>query len=243
MIVHAHRGASAYAPENTIPAFRLAAALGSGAVENDIHLTADGNIVVCHDDDISRTSNGRGFISQMTFSQLRQYDFGSWRGDEFRGTTIPSLEEFLAATSSIRLLNIELKSPLPAPQRLDELLEGLYGQLELAGRIESTLISTFHHDWAARLKQRYPRLRCALLYGERLNAEETLALVRQYRADAVHPNIDHLEQSEVEACLCRGIDVNVWTADTPEQMQKAASFGVTGIITNVPDRAAEFLAR
>ena len=143
MVVYAHRGASAYAPENTIPAFHLAVRLGAPAVENDIHLTADGQIVVCHDDEISRTSNGKGCISQTTYAELRRYDFGS---DDFPRARIPSLAEFLEATQPMKLINIELKSPLPVGLHLVLLLDSLYDALSFCGRIGSTIVVTTGPD-------------------------------------------------------------------------------------------------
>ena len=110
-LIHAHRGASAYAPENTLPSFRKAVELHSDGVENDIHLTLDNQWVVCHDDDIARTSNGQGCISQMTLAQLRQYDVGSKFAPEFAGTPIPTLEEFLQVVSDMNPINIEIKGP------------------------------------------------------------------------------------------------------------------------------------
>ena len=91
-IIHAHRGASAYAPENTLPAFRLALEQKADGIETDIHLTRDGRFVVCHDDEIARTSNGQGKIQDMTVEQLKQYDFGVKFGPAFAGTPIPTLK-------------------------------------------------------------------------------------------------------------------------------------------------------
>ena len=90
--VQAHRGASAYAPENTLPAFRRAIEFGADGIECDIHLTTDGQYVVCHDNEIDRTSNGSGLIPDMTLEQLRQYDFGCKCGSQFAGTVIPTLD-------------------------------------------------------------------------------------------------------------------------------------------------------
>ena len=94
-IIHAHRGASAYAPENTLPAFRLALEQKADGIETDIHLTRDGRFVVCHDDEIARTSNGQGKIQDMTVEQLKAYDFGGKFSPVFAGTPLPTLEELL----------------------------------------------------------------------------------------------------------------------------------------------------
>lgn len=89
IVVHAHRGASAYAPENTLPAFRLAMEMGADGFENDIHLTKDKVFAVCHDGSIERTSNGTGSIHEMTMAQLKQYDFGVKFSEKFAGTAFP----------------------------------------------------------------------------------------------------------------------------------------------------------
>ena len=89
MLICAHRGASGYAPENTMKAFRLAHKLGAHACENDVHLTKDGEIVVIHDHQINRVSNGEGTVENMTLAQLRAFDYGD-------GEKIPTLDECLS---------------------------------------------------------------------------------------------------------------------------------------------------
>ncbi len=106
----AHRGVSGLAPENTLPAFRLAAEHGFSCVETDIRFTADGVPVCLHDSSIDRTSNGTGDLSQMTFDEVRRYDFGAWKSAEFAGTRIPAFEEFIGLCKSLGLHPyIELK--------------------------------------------------------------------------------------------------------------------------------------
>ena len=105
----AHRGASKAAPQNTIPAFKKGIEFGCDGFENDVHLTKDGVIVVCHNYEIDETSNGSGLIADMTFEQLRQYDFGSYFDPSFAGTRIPTLDEFLELCSNVEIINIEIK--------------------------------------------------------------------------------------------------------------------------------------
>ena len=105
-LIQAHRGASGYAPENTLPAFRRAVELNADGIETDIYLTADGHLAVCHDPDISRTSNGSGVITEMTMESLRRFDFGSWYSPEFAGTVIPSLPEVLELVRHMDVINI-----------------------------------------------------------------------------------------------------------------------------------------
>ena len=105
-----HRGYSAIAPENTLPAYRLSKEMGFRFVETDVSFTSDGVPVLLHDASIDRTSDGTGKIAEMTFEQVRQYDFGSWKSEEYAGTRIPTLEEFLDLCKSLDLYPyIELK--------------------------------------------------------------------------------------------------------------------------------------
>lgn len=106
----AHRGYSQDAPENTLPAYKLAKQRGFNYAECDISLTSDGKAVLLHDDSIDRTSNGTGYIGEMTLAQVRTYDFGSWKNAAYTGTQIPTFEEFIALCKNIGIHPyIELK--------------------------------------------------------------------------------------------------------------------------------------
>ncbi len=109
--IFAHRGYSAKYPENTLAAFRATAELPVEGVEFDVHLTADRQVVVIHDEKIDRTSNGTGYVKDLTLEQLRKYDFGSWFSEEFAGERIPTLSEVLDVFKDTdQRINIELKS-------------------------------------------------------------------------------------------------------------------------------------
>ena len=92
----AHRGYSSTAPENTLPAYKLAKQNGFNYVECDVSMTSDGVPMLLHDATINRTSNGSGTLSQMTYAEVREYDFGSWKSSAYAGTVIPTFEEFIA---------------------------------------------------------------------------------------------------------------------------------------------------
>ena len=240
-VIHAHRGASAYAPENTLPSFRKAVELRSDGVENDIHLTLDNQWVVCHDDEIARTSNGRGCISQMTLAQLRQYDFGGKFAPEFARTPIPTLEEFLQVVHDMNPINIEIKGPFREDTDLKEAFALVYALLEKYGCVERALFSSFHHECLKLLKEQYPHLRTGLLYGDQLTPEATLERVRRFHADAIHPYLPSIDEAVVEACHRDGVEINAWTINSPEDIRRAIALGIDGIITDVPDRVREAL--
>lgn len=109
--VAAHRGNSRYFPENTLAAFRSAFALAPDMIETDLHMTQDGRLVLIHDHRVDRTTDGTGLVREMTLSRIRSLDAGSWKGEQFRGERVPTLEEFLALAEGApdMLFNIELK--------------------------------------------------------------------------------------------------------------------------------------
>lgn len=232
-VIQAHRGASGYAPENTLPAFRMAVQMGADGVETDLHMTRDGFFVVCHDENISRTSNGEGKIREMTLKQLKTYDFGGPYSAAYAGTSIPTLEEFLEVVKELDPINIEIKGPFPDGSDMAAVFDRLVDRLNQYGCAERVLFSSFCHDWLRELKKRFPALRTGLLYGEGPRTpEETLRLAREYNADAIHPELHCINREIVETCRENGVDVNVWTVDSPQDIALAASLGVTGIITD-----------
>ncbi|MGN1169175.1 MAG: glycerophosphodiester phosphodiesterase, partial [Acutalibacteraceae bacterium] len=109
-----HRGANRLAPQNTLPAFEAALKIGVDGFETDVHLTADGVPVICHNYKVNETSDGTGKISAMTYDEFKSYDFGGYFSPEFKGTTAPSLDEFLRLClgADLEIINIELKPSL-----------------------------------------------------------------------------------------------------------------------------------
>lgn len=109
--VAAHRGNSKYFPENTMAAYRSGVELGADMLEIDLHMTADGHLVMMHDHRVDRTTNGKGLIREKTLEEIRELDAGSWKGEQFKGEKVPTFEEFLAFVREYPdlLLNVELK--------------------------------------------------------------------------------------------------------------------------------------
>ena len=108
-MVIAHRGASSYAPENTLAAFDLALAMGARHLELDVHLSSDGHVVVIHDDTVDRTTNGSGTVTGHTLAALQELDAGSWFGAAFAGARIPTLDEVLARYQGRVHVHTEIK--------------------------------------------------------------------------------------------------------------------------------------
>ncbi len=234
----AHRGAKACAPQNTIPSFERAVADLADGFETDVHLTKDGIPVICHNYDIDETSDGTGFIEKMTLEELRRFDFGSWYGEEFRGTTIPTLDEFLAVAkkADIRVLNIEIKRP---PSRLKELVEKTLTAVEEYGLTDRLIISSFSVQILRYVKQCAPAVPTGFLYPSNNPSAcypvvWPAAMVRFTKCNAIHPLHKLVSAPLVKWAHKKGMVVNVWTVNEEEDIKRMLLLGVDGIITDNP---------
>src|SRR5690606_29171611 len=140
-LIIAHRGASAFAPENTMAAFRLAKELGADGIELDVMLSADGNLVVIHDQSVERTSNGQGKVNEMSWNELGTLDAGSKFDIRFNGEPIPLLEQVFEELGGHFLINVELKNY--ATSR-DQLTEKVIDLIRKMGLIESVVLFSFN---------------------------------------------------------------------------------------------------
>lgn len=141
--VWAHRGASAYCPENTLPAFAKAIELGADGIELDVQMTKDGELVVCHDEKIDRTSDGKGWIKDFTLAELREFDF-SYGDETFKGAKIPTLREvFELFADTDMTINIELKTGIMFYSGIEEKTIALTEEYGFMNRVISLRLTTF----------------------------------------------------------------------------------------------------
>lgn len=241
-LILGHRGASAYAPDNTRAAFELAIQMGADGVETDIHVTKDGVPVIQHNYEIDRNSNGSGYVEEMTYEELLQFDFGSWKGEEFKGEKILTLDECLAlAEKSMRLINLELKQTMHVDSMIVEKTLELVKKHKMVDRV---LLSSFDHKLMQHAQALCPEILTGALYDEsevkQNNIYEILKDAPQYVADLgfdfANPHVDYLcEEGIVEKFTQKGIGVAVWTVDKPYIAQQCVERGVKCIITNKPD--------
>lgn len=225
VLVCAHRGASGYAPENTMKAFRLAHEMGADAVENDVHLTADGNIVIIHDESVSRTSNGTGITEQMTLAELKALDFGA-------GEKIPTLDECLSfIKESGMLLNIEIKTC--EKDYNPAIIKGVSDAIKRHSVENNIIISSFYHKSLIDFKAVNSSIPTAVLHGKEL--ENPGAYARSIGASFSHPHFECVDGAFMRECAVNGILVNPWTVNNNLDMRRMAFLGVNMIITNYPD--------
>ena len=236
--IFAHRGAAGYAPENTLEAFELAVKMGAHGIELDVHISKDGELVVTHDEQIERVSNGFGYVKDLTLRELKALDFNRTH-PEYLHAKIPTLKEILELIAPTDLgINIELKNSLieypDLERRVVELAAGIIP-------LERILFSSFNHQSMARMKELDSQLYCGLLYEASLIQPWKYA--EKLQMNALHP---HFSQVITPGGFCRdahdaGIQVNTWTVDEEQDILKTLKEGVDILITNYPDRVRKLL--
>ncbi|UQZ36818.1 hypothetical protein C2I18_26785 [Paenibacillus sp. PK3_47] len=238
-IILAHRGASAYAPENTLAAFELGRQMGAGGIELDVQLTRDGKLVVIHDHTIDRTSDGTGRVADMTLEELRRYDYSYSFKDKYgtEGSRIPELHEIMQFAMEHNLfINIETKDYANPYGEVNRLTAELVRASGYAGH---TLISSINHHAMAMLKREYPEIKTAIAFLESFYRLEAYA--ESCQVDVLHPYYLGVDESFMEQAVRNGWEVNPWTVDDEEEMKRLQQLGVTRIMTNRPDAAARSL--
>jgi len=244
----AHRGGAARWPENTLVAFRGGLAAGCPWIETDVHMTRDGHIVCFHDDDLARTTDGRGKIWDLSLAELRRLDAGyNFTSDglsyPFRGQgiTVPTLDEVLALDPAARI-NLEIK------QRRPPMLEALWARIEALGCHDRVLVasedarSVFGFRMLARGAVATSAGRAEILaFWLAARAGLSHRLPINYDALQVPVSFEGLEvvtPQFVAAAHRRGVQVHVWTIDEVEEMRWLIELGVDGIMTDEPRRLA-----
>jgi glycerophosphoryl diester phosphodiesterase len=227
----AHRGGAAEFPENTLAAFRQSLALGIRWFELDVQMTADGALVVIHDETVDRTTNGTGAVAELLFEDLRALDAGSWFGPQFAGEQVPTLREVLdlCVNEGAGVL-VELKSP-----HLYSGIEGsvvsLLAEFWVQGASNLWCIS-FDHDAIRRLRALDPAVPLGYLFipgSESFVAlDDTVEAFCPFYQDALaHPE-------QVATAHDMGKVVFTWTANDAGEMRRLAEVGVDGIMSDKP---------
>lgn len=238
LLFYAHRGASFDYPENTMLAFEKAIEQGADGIELDVQFTKDQQIVVCHDDTIDRTSDGSGYVDEMTYGQLLAYDFGEFKGSDFAGERIPLLSQVLELVKENDiLLNIELKNRENKDTGLEKAVCDLVLSYQLQDKV---LYSSFDHEMLRRLKEYEPTATIGALYAH--TPDNAFEFMKTLKVDAIHPG-KKTEQKLWEKALKAGWQVNVWTVDTAEEAMPLVQAGATGLITNRPEFLREQLSK
>lgn len=227
----AHRGASGRAPENTHAAFAAALALGAQAIELDVQLSVDGELVVIHDETLERTTDGAGPVGDRTAAELAALDAGSWFAPEYRGERIPRLADVIAQVRDRVILNVEIKSA-----RDLGVVEPKLAALVAAERAaEWVVFSSFHAEAVRGMRAYAPWARLGVLCDEDPRTRG-LALAGEVGAELVIPGRRWVDARVVEEAHVRGYDVWVWTVNEPGEIRRLISLGVDAIFSDYPER-------
>lgn len=234
----AHRGASAYCPENTMAAFTKAAEFGATGIETDVQMTRDGHLVLIHDESLKRTtSSKKGLVKDITLSELKELDAGTWFHSKFKGERVPTLEELLIWLSSNSiLLNIELKNGIVPYSGMEE---KVIRCVKYHGMTNRVIISSFNHSSLLRCKEISADVSTGLLYNEEIS---NLWEYTQYmKVSSLHPKKKLVTQRLVDRAHAQGVRVFPWTVNRISEMKKLMRLRTDGLITDYPNRLNNLL--
>ena len=233
--IFAHRGASAHAPENTLSAFKYALHQEADVVEMDVKLTADGKIIVFHDQTLDRITCRPGLVKDFTLAELRQLDVGSHFDVSFRGETIPTLDEVFKNLGEQCYYNIELTNYVSLNDSLPEKVAQLTLEYNLKNRL---LFSSFNPIALIRIRRQLPGVPIALLARPGKHgawARSQLGHIISYQA--LHIAKKDLTKTIIERIHKRGRRIHVFTLNREEDIRYTIGLGVDGIFTNNPAMA------
>jgi glycerophosphoryl diester phosphodiesterase len=252
-LVIAHRGGAGLWPENTLHAFERAAELGVDVIETDVRATADGELVLIHDDTLNRTTDGAGRVPVLTLAELKRLDAAyRWSPDggrsfplRGRGLTVPTLREVFAALPSMRF-NIEPKHSEPS------IAAPLCRLIREHGMESRVMVAAFRDAAMEQFRRECPEVATSASTAE---VAGFLALQRTGLADSYGPRMQALQVPEragslrvlsaefVASAHARNLRVHAWTVNAEDDMRRLISFGVDGVMTDYPDRLLKLLGR
>lgn len=235
--IWAHRGASGYAPENTLEAFRMAIEMGADGVELDVQFTKDRQLVVIHDETIDRVSDGHGRVVDYTLEELRQFTFNKTH-PTYKDCRIPTLEEVLTLMQPTEMtVNIELKTGVNFYDGIEDSVLRLVDRLQMQDQV---IYSSFNHYSVRKVKELCPDAHVGFLYSD--GTLHMAEYAKNNQVEALHPSINNMQYIDlIPDCKEMGIALHVWTVNDKNDMKRMAESGVDAIITNYPDVAYEVI--
>ena len=238
MLVVGHRGARSRAAENTLASFEAALAMGVDAIELDVHLSRDGHLVVIHDQNLARTTNGRGLVHEHSLAELKALDAGSWYGPQFAGERIPSFEEVLVRIGPRVPLQVEIKGAT------EGVTEATLAALRAHGLLDSVMMTSFHLDRLPLVRSLAPAVRIgALVWGRSRTPEKRpmspqacVAATQAACADVMLLWHECIDASMIEAAQAAKLPVGAAGGTATEaDMRRLLALGVVRMTTNFPD--------
>jgi glycerophosphoryl diester phosphodiesterase len=241
----AHRGASRDAPENTIPAFKLAWEQGADAIEGDFHLTKDGHIVCIHDGNTKKVAGENLAVSKSTLSELRKLDVGSRRDKKFKGTVIPTIAEVFSTIPKGKKIFIEIKCGV-------KIIPPLLEEIKKSGlKTEQIVVIAFNPKVIQAIKAKAPQYKASWLSGIRKDKsgkitpslEKVLTTLKQIKADGFSAARGVIDENFIKSVKEKGYEYHVWTVDDAKTAKRIKQCGANSITTNVPGQIRKHLTK
>lgn len=235
-VVIAHRGASAYAPENTHSAFKLAIDMEAEMIELDLSISKDGIPVVVHDESVDRTTGASGEVNTFTLEELKKLETGSWFDNKFNGEPFPTLAEVLAYTKDKIAVNIEIKTEAVSDEIEDGIVEKALKIVKEVGVENQVIFSSFDYRVMEHLEKLVPEMPKAILYEESQSGNLLPSeLVKKYNVDAFNCSYRELNDAWVEDLTSNKIPFFIYTVNDEKLMQSVIRKGAKGIFSDKPD--------
>jgi len=236
--VIAHRGFSGAAPENTLAAVRAAIEIQADMVEIDVTLTADGHIVVIHDETLDRTTDGSGEVFRVTQAELKELDAGSWFDPSFADERIPTLDTVLDEVEGRILLNVEIKSEAVERGIVTKVASAIRRQ----GMTDQVVVSSFSPTALEEMHAEAPDIRTAVLYNAKVHkGQDAVEIVTGLDASVFNIKRQRLTKEMMRRCAENNIPVGIYTVNKPRRMRRLVKKGIDAIFTDHPDRLLEIL--
>lgn len=231
--IWAHRGASEYAPENTLEAFELAIEQNADGIELDVQLSKDGELVVIHDETLARVSGVKGEVRQFTLEELQSLNVNRTK-PEYKKAKIPTLEEVYRLMKPTALvINVELKTGIYWYPHLEEKVMELTRKYQME---EQVIFSSFNHNSIRRMKELDSQVQTGILFSDVM--VDICGYAGRLGVNALHPALYHTKMDGVlEGAKEQGLALHVWTVNREEDMLELMKKGTEAIITNDPQKA------
>ncbi|HEY8892142.1 MAG TPA: glycerophosphodiester phosphodiesterase family protein [Clostridium sp.] len=207
-------------------------------IETDVQLTKDGILVLIHDEMVDRTTNGHGNVLDFTYNELNKLDAGSWKGEEFTGIRIPTVEELIYITIDKNIIiNFEIKNGIVIYEDIEQKLIDLIYKHKMK---EKVILSSFNHYSIVKCHKISKEIKTGILYIEEIY--KPYNYVKTVGANAIHPHFNVMNEEIIKEVKKHKIQINVFTVDNEEQMRFYIDMKVDGIITNYPDKLHKIMA-
>ena len=228
----AHRGASGNFPENTRLAFEKAIEARADMIEIDCQTTSDGHVVVFHDERLNRTAGVSGTVKSKTLQQLKKLDVGQWKKRSFRGERVLTLEEVLEIIAGKVDLCLDIKQYNASQPGMEIKLLFIVSHYDY---LDQTIFSSFDYPCLERIRELAPEARIGVIYGAGVKADPFVA-AEQLEASSMHVQRQMATRPFLDKAWETGLDVHVWTVNEVRDMEKFASLGVQGIVSDYPEK-------